>query len=346
MTHLPVNPALPVQHLKACFNNTVATYKFYWFLSIIQEVELGREEIPKRRLFSRMIANAWYTTNYFHVSFGKLDLIQEAVFKVATTESITMDADREAVAEQLTRSGNRDTIRTLQHFNKNVPHWFLSPWFPGADQAAIYQRSNEDESLPLYRLGKDFITIHPAWISYLKQHAGILKDFCLWNLSLFLQTRNPNVPDIPGKLVKSASRNTLTRQRQFWNLVLNDTGPVPCIYTGRELRVGNYDVEHFIPYQFIAHDLIWNLIPADPGFNSVKSDKLPPLDRYFGAFYRLQQRAIRSMKENHPRNPLLDDYLTIFPNLDEASLSEPKFRERIEPLILIASNNGFEFLTR
>ncbi|WP_367268579.1 HNH endonuclease domain-containing protein [uncultured Pedobacter sp.] len=38
---------------------------------------------------------------------------------------------------------------------------------------------------------------------------------------------------------------------------------------------GSFAVEHFIPYAFVSHDLIWNLIPADPSFNSRKNNKLP-----------------------------------------------------------------------
>jgi hypothetical protein len=89
--------------------------------------------------------------------------------------------------------------------------------------------------------------------------------------------------------------------------------------------------------------LIWNLIPADKSFNSSKSDKLPPLEKYFNPFFTLQKAAIEIVKVKDPKNKLLEDYLTIFPNLDN-SISEEKFREVIQPLITIASNNGFEFL--
>ena len=49
--------------------------------------------------------------------------------------------------------------------------------------------------------------------------------------------------------------------------------------------MSDYAVEHFLPYAFVSHDLMWNLIPADRSFNSSKSDKLPPLERYFEPYY-------------------------------------------------------------
>lgn len=94
---LPTNSRLPVSALASSFNNTSATYKFYWFLSILQEVELGNSKPAKVDLFARMVANAWYTVNYFHVSFGKQDMLQRAINNLRSIEQITVgysgDAD-------------------------------------------------------------------------------------------------------------------------------------------------------------------------------------------------------------------------------------------------------------
>jgi len=62
---IPHSDKLPVHLLASCFNNTTATYKFYWFLSILHAVERGETRISKRMLFAGMVANAWYTVNYF-----------------------------------------------------------------------------------------------------------------------------------------------------------------------------------------------------------------------------------------------------------------------------------------
>jgi len=199
-------------------------------------------------------------------------------------------------------------------------------------------------------IADDSIEINPVWKSYLKDNTRVLKDFCYWNLALFLQAKNPNVPDIPNKLTKPAARNSLTQQRKkFWDLVVQELGYVKCIYTGEKLTIGNYAVEHFIPYNFVSHDLIWNLIPADKSFNSSKSDKLPSLDKYFNQFFYLHKTAIEIVRKKAPKNKFLEDYLTIFSDLDEVknlpvNFTKEKFKERIQPLITIASNNGFEFL--
>lgn len=341
---LPKSNGLPVNLLAACFNNTSATYKYYWLLSILQAVEEGNLKVSKRDLFSRMISNAWFTVNYFHVSFGKQDLIQQAIEAINEIEKIPIDEKRQLVFQKLSSTTNKETVSQLWHFNKNVPHWFLSPWFQKMDRNEIYKASQTFNEKCLYALYDESIAINPEWKNYLTDNARVLKDFCYWNLALFLQAKNPNVPDIPNKLIKPAQRSGLIKQRtQFWDLVVQELGSVKCIYTGKKLTVGNYAVEHFIPYSFVSHDLIWNLIPADKSFNSSKSDKLPPLGKYFNSFFVLQKKAIGIIKDKNPNNKLLEDYLTIFPDLDK-NFTEEKFRERIQPLITIASNNGFEFL--
>lgn len=347
---LPLKNGLPINLLAACFNKTSATYKFYWLLSILQSVEVGKTEISKRDLFARMISNAWFTVNYFHVSFGKQDKLQRAIEVLKDIESLRIDDEEEKIFQKLSITKNRNSLKHLQYFNSQVPHWFLSPWFPHMNRAEIYKESRNYRGKCLYALFNEKITINPEWKNYLNENSKVLKDFCYWNLAIFLQTKNPNVPDIPNKLIKPAIRSSLTKQRiGFWDIVLKELGFVYCIYTGNKLTIGNYAVEHFVPYSFVSHDLIWNLIPADKSFNSTKSDKLPKLEKYFNPFFSLQKTAIKIISMKSPKNKFLEDYLTIFSDLGELynlseNLTRQKFKEQLQPLITIASNNGFEFL--
>lgn len=341
--HIPNTLNLPTGILAGVFKKTVATYKYYWFLAIIEAIENDKIHIPKNELFARMIANAWYTVNYFHVSFGKSDLLATAIADIIEKEKIEIDAEKNVIVKRLLESEMPETKRTLKHFDANVPHWFLSQWFPKTEKNGIYGKSQLFENQCLYAIYKNEIIINPDWVAYLQKHTGILKAFCYWHLSLFLQVRNPNVPDIPHKIIKPAKRNSLNKQRtQFWDLVLKELGAIDCIYSGKKLTLETgYAVEHFVPYAFVSHDLIWNLIPADEAFNSKKSDKLPPLDKYFEGFFALQKIAVEIVKDKTPKNVFLEDYLPIFPHLE---VEKEKFRDTLQPLITIAHNNGFSFL--
>lgn len=349
ITNIPYSETLPVNLLSAAFGKTTATYKFYWFLSILQIVEEGKVIIPKKEIFSRMISNAWYTVNYFKISFGKHDKVQEAVEILKKTENIPVDERRELVFSKVHTSSNQESLNAISHFDNQVPHWFLSPWFPKHLKPEIYKGSQQLLNNCPYRLFQDRIEVNPMWVAYFTNNSKILKDFCYWNLCLFLQSRNPNVPDIPNKLIKPVLRNTLKKQKDnYWNLVFDKMGTIDCIYSGEILTKENYVLDHFVPYNFVSHDLMWNLIPAHPCTNSSKSDRLPRLDSFFPDFFNNQRRAFEIVTNENPNTKFREDFLTIFPNLNDflktdSEKSKLKYREIIEPLVTIASNNGFIF---
>ncbi|MCP2025744.1 hypothetical protein L1276_000884 [Flavobacterium sp. HSC-32F16] len=344
---LPYSKYLSINKLSSVFANTSATYKFYWFLAILELVEEGSTYIDKRRILSRMISNSWYTVNYFHISFGKQDLIQDAVKAILKIEDLKINENRSVINSVLENTQKIETLKLLNHFDKNVPHWFISSWFSG-NRNEIYSLSQNFDHGCIYRLEKDSIEINPMWISYLKLNSKILKDFCYWNLSLFLQKRNPNVPDIPNKISKSLVRNSLMKQtNEYWKLVFNELGAIDCVFTNNRLLFDEkkYALDHFVPHAFVSHDLIWNLIPIDKNFNSLKSDKLPSLDRYFDKFYTLQKTAYEIVKSHNSKNKYLEEYLSIFPDLDgNSGLDYLRYKETIQPLITIASNNGFSYM--
>jgi hypothetical protein len=350
--NLPHSGSLPVAKLAAAFGNTSATYKFYWLLAIIEMVEQGHTTISKKQLFARMIGNAWYTVNYFHVSFGKQDLIQQAVQSILAEERLKIDIKKSLLLSILENSQVKAIQQTLNHFNKNVPHWFLSPWFPkvaGENDVThrnrIYDASQLFQNECLYALYDDHVVVNPIWIDYLKANAKILKDFIYWNLTLFLQTRNPNVPDIANKLFKPPFRGTLTNQRKnYWDIVFKELGTVDCIFTNTALTLDKYALDHFIPHAFVSHDLIWNLVPIDTSFNAAKSDKLPSMETHFDGFFKLQKTAFEIMHHHSPKNKLLEEYLTIYPDLNSHNFEYTRYKESIQPLVTIAHNNGFGYL--
>ena len=345
---LPKDNSVDTGLLSSVFNYTTATYKFYWFLAILECVEKDHDErklveIEKRELFARMIANAWYTVNYFHLSFGMHDKIELAITKLNNIKQFEIDERKEALVDKLVNSKEKEIQNILKHFDKNVPFKFLSPWLGTGTEKVIKAKSQENYHLPPYSLYDDRILIQPAWFQYFRKNAGLLKDFCYWNLALFLESRNPNVPNIPNKLIRPLKRQTLqNHKKEFWDLVIeHKKGAIDCIYTNKKLGIGDYAVEHFIPFQFVTHDLMWNLIPASPSFNSLKGDKLPDLNIYFKSFYELQKEAVSIINSSNSKNKYLSDYWIMF---NELFPSEKKYRSRIEPLISIAANNGFEFL--
>lgn len=343
---LPGYEGLPIQKLAQVFNNTSATYKFYWFLAIIDSIESEKREINKIDLFAKMLSHPWYTVSFFKLSFGSQDKIQSSIKFVQNLENLPITLKKIEIEKRLKNSPHQETQKKLLHFDKNVPHWFLSPWYKKKNKQEIYSLSKGCESKPPYALFDQKIIIDETWYKYFRTHAKLLKEFCYWNLSLFLQARNPNVPDIPNKIIKPAKRNSLTQQRNnYWTTYLKNKHEARCIFTNKLLDPGNYALDHFVPYAFVSHDLIWNLIPVDPTFNSSKNSKLPHLDLHFPKFFQFQKDAFFTLRELKLNKKFEEEYRTVFPKLKvEEDFTPERFHDVLSPLVATAHNNGFEYL--
>lgn len=124
-------------------------------------------------------------------------------------------------------------------------------------------------------------------------------------------------------------------------------GNVHCIYSGNALHVGDYAIDHFMPWSFVAHDQLWNLIPADISVNSSKSDRLPILEKYLPRLAEEHRNAIK-IYLNSDKNPAaLDDFTSLgYSPRDLLNLNRESFlsvyQQTFTPLFQIARNIGYD----
>jgi len=364
MNALPSSSKLPVAHLAASFNNVTSSYKFYWFLAILEHIrEHQTRMIPLPDLLARMVADVWYPTNYFYLSFGKQDRLGQIAVQVGSQCGLPMDAGKREVVEVVLAHLSQDSTltRSIRGLGQYVPFRFLRPFFSqrlrgikdwkvNDSITELAEQTFDDPDGPcLYRFVSQpmaGIEIQPNWFEYLDRHLQILTGFCLWHLVNYVQKHNPNVPSVPNKLFEPEQRE-LARARAFWNLAFDQLGALRCVYSGQAIQKAEFSLDHFLPWRFVAHDLLWNIVPTPKNVNSAKSDCLPDLALYFDPFARLQYEALQAVASLQ-RAKLLEDY-TLF--LRAASLAEVQelpfeaFREvlhdTIVPQFQIARNMGF-----
>lgn len=350
---LPHSDILTTNRLGNVFSNTSATYKFFWLVSILQiHAKNDNPRINVWDIVIRMVANAWYPIHYFRLSFGKSDSLFDIVMELQHITQIPIDANSQTIIDGLTsRISDKQIKRLLNTLTQHVPYRFLSPWIRYTNDEDVIKRSQSQENGCLYSLyknnGEFYIILNPAWNTYLHTHYSILVDFSYWNLTNFLQIRNPSVPAISNKLIRPETRNSLTKQHNYWDMVMEIGGPIHCIYTNTELRPKEYDLDHFIPWSFVCHDLLWNLIPSNGSVNSSKNDKLPDLGYYLPKLADLQHHSIKVMLKADKEPKVMEDFVSLgYTARDLADMNDERFREVYErifsPINQIALNMGFE----
>ena len=350
---IPQSPILSTKYLNRVFDKTVATYKYYWFLGILDLfVKQGKIRMNVWEIMVSMVANAWYPVIYFRLSFGKSESLYDTIWALQKEYDIPVNISVRDLTDLLNNLIQRNDVRKQLNFlQMNVPFRFLRPWIDTSDDRQTVIRSQSFENGCLYKLerqnGTLWVELNPIWLDYLRENYDILSAFAYWGLTGFLQVRNPNVPNIPGKLVKQEERNSLSAQHKFWNTAMNHGLDVRCLYTGNKLKERSYDLDHFIPWSFVSHDLLWNLMPADPSINSSKSNRLPDLELYLPKLAVMHQAALQINLETGKQDKLLEDYLSLghtpqeIVSMDREHLLDCFF-QTFTPMHQIALNMGFE----
>lgn len=110
-----------------------------------------------------------------------------------------------------------------------------------------------------------------------------------------------------------------------------------------------YSLDHFLPWRFVAHDSLWNIVPTPKRVNSAKGDRLPDFEKYFDRLARTQFIALQAVIAEGEHSRLIEDY-TFLLNCASASamrdLTLDQFsrilHDAIAPQLQIAINLGFQ----
>lgn len=366
MNSLPTSSSLQVESLSAAFQNTTNSYKFYWFLALLDHVQKNEGRIHRvDSLKSNMIASIWYPASYFQLSFGKQDQLTRITQMLDIGPANLKDVRHEHLMDKIVfrQQESSDFAKAFRSLGRYVPYRFLEPFFrtelrgkqDSHKNSLITELSEQSFTPPnrpcIYRFtdGGNTIEIHAEWHLYIQQHLVILKEYCLWNLLSYLQKHNPNVPNIAGKLFPPQNRS-LGNVRKYWRHVLeHSSNEVRCIYSDIVVLRQNLSLDHFLPWRYVTHDLLWNLTPTVRSVNSSKGDQLPDIELYFDRFATLQYEALLAVNNSKMINArVMEDYTLLFGCENYAELmtmSHDTFREKLyetmAPQLQIARNMGF-----
>lgn len=191
-----------MENIGSLFDNTTATYKYFWFLSIIDKVTLeNKTKITFDELVIDMISKAWDYIQKHNLSFGHADSFKMQIEELENVLALSKDTSPENIKTIL--ESNIETIKPiLKVFTINVPYRFLSPWIRFETNEQVIKVAKQNLNNPMYWIDNNEINIYPQWISYIKSKSQELKKETEYQLHLFLHKRNSNSPFLEEKLNK------------------------------------------------------------------------------------------------------------------------------------------------
>ena len=110
------------------------------------------------------------------------------------------------------------------------------------------------------------ICLNDEWRNFIVQNYAVILGWIRFNKATFIQDRNPGVPGVMYKVAPETEgkHKSLKNARALWIATVEVTGkPLYEIYTGNELSISEFDLDHFVPRSYVSNDKLWNLTPRN-----------------------------------------------------------------------------------
>jgi len=348
--------------LSLIFNETTNSYKYLLFLSLIElikESNFKKNEFRSKEISARILATAWYPSQYYKLSLGKQDKLQSFLNDLNLNPERKLKTCRE-IAEEIETKISYDLQKKILRFS---PYRLIRPFLnkelgnqtpdhrvnkkitnatDGTDKNILYKINQKND-----KSTGDFLSIKfdIEWLDYIKINYTFLRAWTLYSWATFIQKNNPNSLAIIEKISPILKRPSLSLQRRFWKKII-DLESIKCPYSGKVLSSADFDVDHFLPRSYIAHDQFWNLVPSSAKHNRSKNDRIPN-SKFIHAFVEIQNLVIDKYLHELPNSKNeISNYLIVLGIESEALLKNKSiFRTKLESIINthleIAKNTGF-----
>ena len=325
--YLPPSEHLAVDTLSGIFSDMSESYKIFWFNSILQGIVSGHIRQTFDEIINRMVVDAWYMVTEYHLNLGPSDGLEKLVHTVQAETGLPSNAKERDILTALEENTNKEINSLKRRLILFVPFRLQAPFMKYVKgelwekKTLLCERINNDASL-IYSFGdgqglSNTIKISPDWMDYLYTNNAIVSGWVELCMIKYLQRRNPSVPGLADK-IRSPEMRKLKKAKDFWSAVVDYT-PVENIYIpGQMMTTTDLSLDHFVPWSFVAHDELWNLVPTTKAINSSKSNDLPNWEVFFPKLVETEYKAYLSIWEAEKIHDLFDKCAKEHVNSNEA----------------------------
>ncbi len=296
-------------------------YKFYWLEAIVQLIAEDKTQATYEEIIDEMIINAWYSVLEFHLHLSGLfgdgvikDNLEKAVLRLFKLSNLPNNANKVQIKNKLIEYAEDKELRVYKmELTKNVPYKALSGFANRGTEKidlnssagrmmAYYNKLSQSAILLPYVFNGEnglnrTIFFNSGWIQMIQDSTVAILGWIQLEKIKWLQNNNPEVPGLVYKMAPMDEKmRKLNNVRKLWEAVLY-LHPIVDVFKNEEIDRLNYDMDHFIPWSFVMNDELWNLMPMDSSWNSMKSNKLPQWDLFFERFADNQYILYALMQE-------------------------------------------------
>lgn len=294
---------LDVKKFENLLSNNDQGYKFFWLEAILKLIAQNKQLFTFEDVIDEMIVGAWRMVTYYHLRLGHTvngnveNFLEHAI-------RILYECSKEDIGNKtpskdrllfLIQKYQDNLMEDKLHMTDYVPYRLIKPFVEKEGKDYIDRKNYgrfiaylnaftkvnheffydiTDAENPLKRR----IRLNEEWVNFILQNYAVIMGWLRFNKALFIQDRNPGVPGVMYKVAPETEekRKSLKNARELWIATVDVTGkPLYEIYTGNELSINEFDLDHFVPRSYVSNDELWNLTPMAKQLNSSKNNKLP-----------------------------------------------------------------------
>lgn len=303
--------SLDVKSFGKMLSKTQLSHKYYFFPVIVDAIIRGEKDISFREVAERMIAEAWYPVLEHHVHLGLFknkkpnDWIEQSVNYIQAKLQVESDINKEQLIKQIRKLRNQgdDTIDDcFEMITRYAPYRLLSPFLSAQEadfqvEDRIFNKiheANTREALP-YIIDRNSaetldrkIIFDQAWSKFIQDNGVEILGWINNERLNYLQKRNPEMPGLIFKMKPIKRDRKLKYVRNLWKELLK-VESFKDIFSGEDVDINDFEIDHFIPWSYVACDELWNLSPIHKSVNIDKSNYLVP-EEYIHAFVNQHEK--------------------------------------------------------
>lgn len=249
----------------------------------------NQKDLSFEEIINEMIWEAWRTVTHFHLRLGHsvngkaenyLEHAIRVLFELSKKELNNKMPSHERLMH-LIKKYDYALLEDKQHLTDYVPYRLIRPFADKEGKQYIEKKSYTRFIAYLNafsKLNNDFfydivdsennlekmVRINPEWREFMIHNYAVIMGWIQYNKAQFIQDRNPGVPGVMYKISPEAEerRKSLDNARTLWKLTVDLTGkPLYEIYTGKEISVDLFTLDHFVPRSYVHILFIPFIVP-------------------------------------------------------------------------------------
>lgn len=177
-----------VEKLKHAFNKKSTSYKYFWFMALLEIYkETLVEKITFRQILIKMVAKAWKYVFMLNGQFSQSDQLPKYLVRLKAITNLHNNSLEWEVEDKLNKKYDTLNVNTiLSPLLKNVPYRFLSPWIPFTDNDDVKRKTWNQESRCPYELHNDHVVISDLWREFLTDYYNSIQLLTEYGLESYL----------------------------------------------------------------------------------------------------------------------------------------------------------------